>query len=105
MIDYGRPKDLLSQLPGKGRTVELYFTKTQENAVVRLESIEGIDNALENKVGTNFSILTDLNTRTLVDRIEIEFGFNVIEGVKQRDSRMEEYFRYKAMEVPKIEPF
>jgi len=103
MIDYGRPKDLLSQLPGKGRTVELNFSKTQENAVERLESVKGIDEALENKVGTDFSILSDLNTRTLVDRIEIEFGFDAIESVKQRDSRMEEYFRYKAMEVPVIE--
>ncbi len=103
MIDYGRPKDLLAQLPGKGRTIDLSFKDVQENAVERLESIEGIDKALENKVGTDFSILTDLNTRTLVDRIEIEFGFDAIENVKQRDSRMEEYFRYRAMEVPVIE--
>jgi len=103
MIDYGRPKDLLAQLPGKGRTIDLSFKDVQENAVERLESIEGIDKALENKVGTDFSILTDLNTRTLVDRIEIEFGFDAIESVKQRDSRMEEYFRYRAMEVPVIE--
>ena len=103
MIDYGRPKDLLSQLPGKGRTVELNFNDIQDNGVERLESIDGIEKALENKVGTVFALLSDLNLSSIYDRIEIEFGVNVIANLKQRDSLMEEFFRYKAMEVPVIE--
>jgi len=103
MIDYGRPKDLLAQLPGKGRTVELNFNDIVDNGVERLESIEGIEKALENKVGTDFALLSNLNLSSLYDRIEIEFGSDAIKSLKQRDSLMEEFFRYKAMEVPVIE--
>ncbi len=103
MIDYGRPKDLLAQLPGKGRTVDLYFNEVNENAIERLESIEGIDKALENKAGTDFSILSDLNLSSLEEKIKLNFGFDSIKDIKQNDTKMEQYFRYKAMEVPKLE--
>ncbi|MFX1393244.1 MAG: ATP-binding cassette domain-containing protein, partial [Promethearchaeota archaeon] len=103
MMDFGKPKDLLVDLPGKGRTVELYFEEIQENVADRLESIEGIEKALENKVGTDFALLSDLNLNSLYDKIQIEFGVDTIKNLKQRDSLMEEYFRYLSMEIPKIE--
>ncbi|MEJ2249798.1 MAG: ATP-binding cassette domain-containing protein [Candidatus Lokiarchaeota archaeon] len=103
MIDSGSPNDLLTQLPGGGRTVDLYFYDVQENAIERLESIEGIEKALENKVGTDFAILSDLNLESLRENIEEEFGTHSILGLKQTDTKMEEYFRYRAMEIPQIE--
>ncbi len=99
MIDFGNPKDLLAQLPGKGRTIELSFNDLYENGVQRLESIIGIEKALENKVGKDFIILTDLNLNETKNRIEMEFGKNSISELKQSDAKMEEYFRYKALEI------
>ncbi|MFX1236814.1 MAG: ATP-binding cassette domain-containing protein, partial [Promethearchaeota archaeon] len=100
LIDFGPPKELLRQLPGSGRTVGLIFKKSEENAVERLESIRGINKALENKAGMEFSILSELNIRELRSRIELEFGLDAILEMKQTDSKMEEYFRYRAMNIP-----
>ncbi|TXT60418.1 MAG: putative Phosphonate-transporting ATPase [Promethearchaeota archaeon] len=103
MIDFGSPKELLSQLPGGGRSIELFFYDLQKNAIERLEAIEGIEKALENKVGTDYVLLSDLSKLILRRKIEEEFGQDSILGIKQSESKMEEYFRYKAMEVPQIE--
>lgn len=103
MIDFGQPKTLLVNLPGKGRSIEISFTDVKENAIARLELIEGIEKVLENKVGTSFSIFTNLNIDRLIKKIEEEMGKNSIQEVKQIDSKMEQYFRYKAMELPKVE--
>ncbi|MBD3215630.1 MAG: ATP-binding cassette domain-containing protein [Candidatus Lokiarchaeota archaeon] len=103
MIDFGTPRQLLSQLPGDGRTIELFFYDIQEDAVERLEKIEGIHKALENKVGTDFALLTNLNLNEVREELEKEFGENSILGLKQSDSVMEQYFRFRAMEVPEIE--
>ncbi|MFX1371608.1 MAG: prenyltransferase/squalene oxidase repeat-containing protein [Promethearchaeota archaeon] len=102
MIDFGQPKSLLVNLPGKGRSIEVEFTNIKENVINKLEGIEGIDKVLENKVGTNYSIFTNLNIDMLVEKIEEEMGKESIKEVKQIDSKMEQYFRYKAMEVPKV---
>ena len=105
MIDFGKPNDLLLQLPGKGRSIEISFKEVKENAVNRLESLLGIEKVLENKAGTDFSIFTNLNLKTLQEIIEEEMGEDTIAAIKQSDSRMEQYFRYKAMEVPTVEEF
>ncbi|TFG16913.1 MAG: ATP-binding cassette domain-containing protein [Promethearchaeota archaeon] len=103
MIDFGKPKDLLLQLPGKGRSIELSFKDVKENAISRLESLSGIEKVLENKAGTNFSVFSNLNLNKLQEIIEEEMGKNSIASIKQSDSKMEQYFRYKAMEVPTVE--
>ena len=103
MIDFGTPKDLLAQLPGGGRTIELVFNDVHTNAVEKLESIGGIDKALENKAGLEYSILSNLRFRDLISKIELEFGLDSILEIKQSESKMEQYFRYRAMEVPKEE--
>ena len=103
MIDFGTPERLLEQLPGKGRSIELYFYDPQENPVERLEQIRGIDKALENKTGTDFVLLSNLTKEELRQKIKRVFGENAILGIKQADTKMEEYFRYRAMEVPEIE--
>ncbi|MHA1467222.1 MAG: ATP-binding cassette domain-containing protein, partial [Promethearchaeota archaeon] len=103
IIDYGKPKELLAQLPGKGRSIELYFNTIQENMIQRLESINGIENVLENKSGTEYSIFTNLDVRSLVTKIENEVGKDTIQELKQIDSKMEQFFRYKLIEVPEIE--
>ncbi|MCP4764391.1 MAG: hypothetical protein GY870_21635, partial [archaeon] len=103
LVDYGRPKDLLAQLPGKGRTISLIFKDVQDNTVERLEAIDGIDKALENKAGIEFGVLSNINIYSLQRKIELEFGLSTILSFKQSESQMEEYFRFKAMEVPKID--
>ena len=103
VIDFGKPKDLLAQLPGKGRSIEVCFNEIKEKAIHRLETIEGIDSVLENKVGTDYSIFTNLNVNELTIKIENEVGINTIKDIKQIDSKMEQFFRYKLIEVPEIE--
>ena len=103
VIDFGKPKDLLAQLPGKGRSIEICFTEIKKNVIQRLEAIEGIDSVLENKVGTDYSLFTNLNVNDLISKIENEVGKDVIKELKQIDSKMEQFFRYKLIEVPKIE--
>ena len=103
MLDFGKPKDLLVQLPGKGRSIEISFNEIKENAIQRLEAIPGIEKVLENRAGTDFSLFTNLNLTELQKNIEVEMGENSILNIKQTDSKMEQYFRYKAMEVPKVE--
>ena len=103
MIDFGKPKDLLDQLPGKGRSIEISFTSVIENGIERLENIEGIEKALENTAGTDYSLFTNLNLIDLNKKVENEVGTGLIGSIKQTDAQMEQYFRYKAMEVPKID--
>ncbi len=103
MLDFGEPIKLLATLPGKGRSIEITFKKIRKNVISRLESIEGIDKVLENKAGTEYSIFTDLNIDNLINEIEEVIGKDSILDIKQIDSKMEQYFRYKAMEVPKVE--
>ena len=105
MIDYGKPKNLLSQLPGKGRSIEITFKEVIHEAIEKLEAIDGIDKVLENKAGTDFSLFTELNIKKLTEGVEKIFGGFIIQQIKQTDARMEQYFRYKAMEVPTIEEF
>jgi len=102
VIDFGKPKELLAQLPGKGRSIELCFREIKENAIQVLEAVEGIDSVLENKVGTDYSLFTNLNLNDLINNIENEVGKNSIKEIKQIDSKMEQFFRYKLIEVPEI---
>ncbi|MHA1338372.1 MAG: prenyltransferase/squalene oxidase repeat-containing protein [Promethearchaeota archaeon] len=103
LIDFGKPRDLLNMLPGHGRTIQLEFKKVQEDANQRLENIPDVDKALELRVGSLYSIYTDLSLSELKERIEKEFGKESILNLLQQDAKMEDLFRYRAMEVPTIE--
>jgi ABC-2 type transport system ATP-binding protein len=103
MIDFGAPRDLLSYLPGNGRSIELSFIKPQNDALTRLENLNGIDKALENRAGTDFTLLSGLNLTEIKKNIKDEFGEGMMNTLQQTDSKMESLFRYKAMEVPKID--
>jgi len=105
VIDFGKPKDLLAQLPGKGRSIEICFKELKENLTETLESIDGIESVLENKAGTDYSLFTELNLKELIEKIENEIGKDSIQEIKQIDSKMEQFFRYKLIEVPEIEEF
>ncbi|NHJ20471.1 MAG: ATP-binding cassette domain-containing protein [Candidatus Lokiarchaeota archaeon] len=102
VIDFGKPKNLLAQLPGKGRSIEVYFKEIKENVIQKLETIEGIESVLENKAGTEYSLLTNLSVKDLIAKIELEVGKDSILDIKQIDSKMEQFFRYKLIEVPKV---
>lgn len=105
MIDFGNPRELLNALPGRGRTIQVEFKDIQKDAVKILEKIEGIDKALEIKLGTDYSIYSDLSISEIREKIELNnaFGQGSIANIYQQDSKMEELFRYRAMEVPKFE--
>jgi len=102
MIDYGRPRDLLTQLPGRGRKIELYFNDIKENPIKRLKSIDGIEMVLERKAGTDFLLFTDLDLNTLFEKIKQEFPKSIPQMI-QSDCQMEDLFRILALKVPEIE--
>ena len=81
----------------------MHFDEIKENVVQKLEAIDGIESVLENKAGTDYSLLTNLNVNDLVEKIENETGKGSIIEIKQIDSKMEQLFRYKLIEVPKVE--
>ncbi len=99
LIDYGSPKELLEQLPGKGRTITIVFKEVQENVIMKLEKMEGISKVLEDKAGTDYSIYSDLPINEVEEIIKREFGEDSIEKILQTESRMEEYFRYRTIEI------
>lgn len=103
LIDYGHPRTLLDQMPGKGRAVSITFKDIQIDAINRLESIKEIEKSLEMKVGTDYTIYSDNNLKDLAHKITDVFGEGCIHSIKQSDAKMEEYFRYKSMEVPDID--
>ncbi len=102
MIDYGRPRDLLTQLPGRGRKIELYFNEIKEEAIKRLESIDGVETVLERKAGTDFLLFTDLDLNSLFEKIKQEFPKSIPQMI-QSDCQMEDLFRILALKVPVIE--
>jgi ABC-2 type transport system ATP-binding protein len=102
MIDFGSPRDLLAQLPGKGRKIELYFSQIQENVIKKLESIDGIEIALERREGTDYLLFTDLDLDSLFTKINQKFSQSIPQML-QSDAQMEDYFRIKAIKVPEIE--
>lgn len=102
MIDYGRPSDLLTQLPGRGRKIELYFNDIKEKPIKRLKSIDGIEMVLERKAGTDFLLFTDLDLNTLFEKIKQEFPKSIPQMI-QSDCQMEDLFRILALKVPEIE--
>ena len=103
MIDYGKPRELLEQLPGKGRSIEIIFEDIVSEAVEKLQKIEGIEKVLENKAGTEFSLFTGLSLEILTKKIDDAITDSKIKQITQSDARMEQFFRYKSMEVPKVE--
>ena len=105
MIDYGKPKDLLEQLPGKGRSIDIIFENNISEAIEKLQKIEGIEKVLENKAGTEFSLFTGISLGALTKKIEDVITESKIKQITQSDARMEQFFRYKSMEVPKIEGY
>ena len=88
--------------PGSG-SIEVCFKELKENVIEALESIAGIESVLENKAGTDYSLFTELNIKELIEKIENEIGKDSIQEIKQIDSKMEQFFRYKLIEVPEIE--
>ncbi|MBD3350802.1 MAG: ATP-binding cassette domain-containing protein, partial [Candidatus Lokiarchaeota archaeon] len=103
MIDFGKPRELLNLLPGRGRTIQLEFQMIQKKVIKRMEELSGIDKVLEMKVGLNYTIYSDLSLTKIQDLVKTEFGEDSINSIRQQDAKMEELFRYRAMEVPKFE--
>ncbi len=99
MIDFGRPRDLLSQLPGNGRTIELVFLNVQEDVIQRLEANNYVSRVLENKAGTDYRVFTDMDLQTIIDVVRKEFGSNSIKSIKQVEAKMEEFFRIQSLKI------
>jgi ABC-2 type transport system ATP-binding protein len=99
LIDFGKPSDLLALLPGGGRAIEIIFEKQIENAVQKLSTIPNVDKVLEKNLGKEFVIFTEMNSQQLKTEIQTKIPEAIIAEISQTDARMEDFFRYRFLEV------
>jgi len=99
LIDFGKPTDLLALLPGGGRAIEIKYAEQVENALTKFGKITAIDKVLEKNLGKEFVIFTELNTFQLKMEISKEIPEIETAEITQVDARMEDFFRYRFLEV------
>jgi ABC-type multidrug transport system ATPase subunit len=99
LIDFGKPTDLLALLPGGGRAIEIKFAEQVENALTKFGKITAIDKVLEKNLGKEFVLFTELNTFQLKMEISKEIPEIETAEITQVDARMEDFFRYRFLEV------
>ncbi len=99
MIDFGNPRQLLCLLPGHGRAIDLLLNNKVATSMEILKKQPWISNVLEKKDGEYFTIFTDEGIVDVRRKIEKLFKTSDIKAITQEDVEMEDYFRYKALEV------
>ena len=99
MIDYGTPNDLLALLPGAGRAIEMKFRTEINGAAHTLMTIPDVDKVLERNLGQEFVIFSNLTIAELQNRVEQTIPEATIDYIGQTDARMEDFFRYRFLEV------
>ncbi len=102
LIDFGPPGELISNLPGSGRAVDIILKeqieKVSVNLLPLLRKIPQIEFALEEKRGTHYRVFTNLPVKQLQELLVQALGTQLIE-LKQTEATLVDYFRIKSLEV------
>ncbi|MHA1267070.1 MAG: prenyltransferase/squalene oxidase repeat-containing protein [Candidatus Helarchaeota archaeon] len=100
MIDFGHPRDLIKNLPGAGRTIEISLDpKIGKITIDLLPLLKKISKfVLEEKRGIQYRIFSDLPMTTLKQTLIKALGTDLIH-VKQSEATLVDYFRIKSLEV------
>lgn len=102
LIDFGHPRELLANLPGKGRAIDIILDDTDEKTNVDLlpilKKISQIEFLLEEKKGSRYRLFTNLPVATIKDLLAQVLGTQSF-TVKQSESTLIDYFRIKSLEV------
>ncbi|MFX1515536.1 MAG: ATP-binding cassette domain-containing protein [Promethearchaeota archaeon] len=107
LVEYGTPEELLSQLPGQGRALQLHLKKPYPQSREFLQNIakQPIEGeqviVLELKRNHHFLIFSDLPVSSI--RSLLEFKDSLLNGkiqkITQVDAQMEHFFRFRMLEV------
>ena len=102
LIDFGPPNQLITNLPGRGRAIDVILKEELEKVYVDLlpifEKIPEIEFVLEEKKGSRYRIFTDLPVKKIKDLLVRALGTEQIE-IKQSEATLIDYFRIKSLEV------
>jgi ABC-type multidrug transport system ATPase subunit/prenyltransferase beta subunit len=102
LIDFGHPRELIQNLPGRGRAVDIILSDQIQRVHVDLlpilEKVPQIEFILEEKKGSRYRAFTNLPVQTLKDILTQALGTSLIE-LKQSDATLVDYFRIKSLEV------
>ncbi len=102
LIDFGHPRELIQNLPGRGRAVDIILSAQLQRVHVDLlpilEKVPQIEFILEEKKGSRYRAFTNLPVQTLKDILTQALGTVLIE-LKQSDATLVDYFRIKSLEV------
>ncbi|NVM28830.1 MAG: ATP-binding cassette domain-containing protein [Candidatus Helarchaeota archaeon] len=102
LIDFGHPQELINNLPGTGRAIDIILKETIEQITVDLlpllEKVPEIEFVLEEKRGQRYRIFSHLPLKTLRAYLVQALGTELIE-LKQSEATLVDYFRIKSLEV------
>ncbi|MHA1270123.1 MAG: prenyltransferase/squalene oxidase repeat-containing protein [Candidatus Helarchaeota archaeon] len=99
MIDFGTPKELISNLPGSGRAVEILIKSEKSNIIDILRNIKKFEFVLEERKNELFKIFTDLTRSEVINTLTEYFKPYEIKDIQQIESEMSDYFRLKSLEI------
>jgi ABC-type multidrug transport system ATPase subunit len=107
LVDYGTPEELLSQLPGQGRALQLHLKKPYPQSREFLQNItkQRIEGEhviiLEMKSNHHFLIFSNLPISTIRSKLESKQSplNGRIQRITQVDAQMEHFFRFRMLEV------
>lgn len=101
MVDYGPPERLIATVPGRGRAIDLTLKQYDEEAFKKLKGVKQFEMVLEKRAGLKYLVFTDLDLNEAYSYLKNALGEANIEGITQTDTKMEDYFRYRMLEVSK----
>ena len=99
MIDYGPPRELLTNLAGSGRAIEINLISDGINLLEYLKSIPQFEFILEDRRNERYKIFTDLSTMQIKSILSSKFNENEIKNISQIEATMSDYFRLKSLEI------
>ena len=99
LIDFGPPPELINNLPGSGRAVDLILQiPTPGDPLPLLKQIPEIEFVLEEKRHAHYRMFTNLPVAT-IQSLAIEALGTESLTAKQSEATMVDYFRIKSLEV------
>ncbi|MHA1789471.1 MAG: prenyltransferase/squalene oxidase repeat-containing protein [Candidatus Helarchaeota archaeon] len=99
MIDFGTPQELISNLPGSGRAIEVLIQSDKNNLIEILRNIPEFDFVLEERKNELFKIFTNLTRSEILEILTKNFEAYEIKDIQQIEAGMSDYFRLKSLEI------
>ncbi len=102
LIDFGHPQELIDNLPGSGRAVDVILkeqiSQVHVNLLPILEKMPQIEFVLEEKRGQQYRLFSNLPLTSIRSIVVKALGTELIE-VNQSEATLVDYFRIKSLEV------